>query len=100
VTEAICKQIKILKDVNKTGIGYLDAIGNIEEIKSNEITTHQAWIIQQKSQYLMLSLHFAKENMSCWSWKKCCKTAVQQLRVASINSAKNSWTVQEWYQIF
>ena len=75
--DAIDEQVSILKDVNDTEIGYLGVIENIKEIDDEEISNYQVWIIQQKLQYLTLSLHFANEHMNHWTREKCCKTTIK-----------------------
>ena len=85
---AIDKEVNILKDVNADiYIGYLGVIENLEEIKKKNISNYKTWITCQKSQYLTLSLHFAKVHMNRHAiikefWNNSCKECVNS---------------QEWY---
>jgi len=37
-----------------------------------------------------ISLCFAKEHMNYWTWEKCYKTTVQQLKIAEVTHAKKN----------
>ena len=100
VQKAIDNQIEALTEVHQQYNGYLDIIENIEEIDETELSDYQIWSIRQKSQFLALSLTFAKEHMNNWTWEKCCQTAVEHMKQAGINHAKNACTIMEWYRNF
>ena len=101
VVAAIDNQINILRLVNKSANACIDIIaGSAEERNEDDITQHQKWVVQQKAQYLALSLHLAKEKMNAWTWEKCCEHAVNQLERQGITHATHYKTVCKWYRSF
>ena len=101
VVAAIDNQIKALQHVNKSANACVDIIaGNLEVLDEDDITQHQKWVIQQKAQYLGLSLQLAKDEMNAWTWEKCCEHAVRQLERQGVTHATHHETVCKWYRSF
>jgi hypothetical protein len=75
VLAAIDNKIKAIRHVNKSSNTHKDINGNFEELNEDDISEHQKWVIQQKRQYLALSLQLAKERMNAsWTWGNAVNT--------------------------
>ena len=101
VVAAIDNQINALRHVNKSANACVDIIaGNVEERNEDNITQHQKWVVQQKAQYLVLSLQLAKEKMNEWTWEICCEHAVTELERQGLTHATHHKTACKWYRSF
>jgi hypothetical protein len=56
-------------------------IQNLNHVNQEADITHhhRKWNIQQKCQYIALSLQLAKEHMNIWTREHCCTVAVKRL---------------------
>ena len=92
-TPAYCKSNETFTCSKWHQFVYLNLIQSIEKIDDDGINKYQIWSIQQKSQYIALSLYFAKEHRNKWKWETCCKTALGQLKLAGKNHTMNACTI-------
>jgi hypothetical protein len=102
--EAVNNQIKLLKVMQESPIGYVDVVSSTrmegEEIDEG-MSEHQRWIVQQKIIVLTLAFIQAKDKMeSLKNWDACCKSTVNQPRLLGMKTAKCSRTDRNWYQKF
>jgi hypothetical protein len=101
-------QIEILKNANASSTGYMgvvvtsSAVGTMPAPNDNDmiLTEHQVWALRQQCQYIAMTLQLAKENMSAWTWGRCCRVTMERLKKQGLTLATNHEIIAKWYRNF